>query len=116
MRYWSLIRMLCCPLRSPESASRRFPGGTRRSVKRAAAWIISSFRSDTAILSRCEDRIRDRLIPADFMRQTGLIGTTCIWAGAAMLLATGIATLRAQGPENARTEQARFNALDSDQA
>jgi type 1 glutamine amidotransferase len=48
------------------------------------------------------------------MRQTGLIGTTCIWAGAAVLLATGIASLRAQGPEGARTAQALFTALDTD--
>jgi type 1 glutamine amidotransferase len=48
------------------------------------------------------------------MRQTGSIGTTCIWAGAAVILATGIATLRAQGPENARTAQALFTALDPD--
>src|ERR1700722_6728272 len=48
------------------------------------------------------------------MRQTGSIGTTCIWAGAVALLATGIATLRAQGPENARTAQALFTALDTD--
>jgi type 1 glutamine amidotransferase len=48
------------------------------------------------------------------MRQTGSIGTTCIWAGAVALLATGIATLRAQGPENARTAQALFTALDPD--
>jgi type 1 glutamine amidotransferase len=48
------------------------------------------------------------------MRQTGSIGTTCIWAGAAVLLAAGIASLRAQGPENARTAQALFTALDTD--
>jgi type 1 glutamine amidotransferase len=48
------------------------------------------------------------------MRQTGLIGTTCIWAGAAVLLATGIASLRAQGPDGARTAQALFTALDTD--
>jgi type 1 glutamine amidotransferase len=45
------------------------------------------------------------------MRQTGIIGTTCIWAGAAVLLATGI--VRAQGPD-ARSAQALFNALDTD--
>jgi hypothetical protein len=27
MRYWSLMRMLCCPLRSPVSTSNRFPAG-----------------------------------------------------------------------------------------
>ncbi len=47
------------------------------------------------------------------MRKTGFIGKTCIWAGAAVLLATGIATLRAQRPD-ARTAQALFNALDTD--
>ncbi len=48
------------------------------------------------------------------MRQTGLIGTTCTWAGAIVLLAAGIASLRAQGPDNARTAQALFTALDTD--
>jgi type 1 glutamine amidotransferase len=48
------------------------------------------------------------------MRQTGLIGTTCIWAGAAVLLAAGIASLRAQGPEGGRTAQAFFTSLDKD--
>jgi type 1 glutamine amidotransferase len=67
-----------------------------------------------AILSPWEDRIRDRLIRADFMRQTGLIGTTCIWAGAAVLVATGIANLRAQGPGGGRNAEAIFNALDTD--
>jgi type 1 glutamine amidotransferase len=47
------------------------------------------------------------------MRQTGFIGATCIWAGAAVLLATGIATLRAQGP-GSRTAEALFSALDTD--
>jgi type 1 glutamine amidotransferase len=49
-----------------------------------------------------------------FMRQTGFIATTSILAGAALLLATGIVSLRAQGPEGARTAQALFNALDTD--
>jgi type 1 glutamine amidotransferase len=48
------------------------------------------------------------------MRQTGFIGTTCIWAGAAVLLAAGIASLRAQGPEGGRTAQALFASLDTD--
>jgi type 1 glutamine amidotransferase len=48
------------------------------------------------------------------MRQTGFIGTTCICAGATVLLATGIARLRAQGPDGARTAQALFTALDTD--
>jgi type 1 glutamine amidotransferase len=47
------------------------------------------------------------------MRQTRFIGTTCIWAGAAVLLATGIASLRAQGPDGG-TAQALFTALDKD--
>ena len=65
-------------------------------------------------LSRCEDRIRGRLIPTQFMRKIGFIATTCIWAGAVALVATGIATLRAQGPGGARTAEALFNALDTD--
>src|SRR5271168_4152056 len=48
------------------------------------------------------------------MRQTRFIETTCIWAGAAVLLATGIASLRAQGPGGARTAEALFTALDPD--
>jgi len=48
------------------------------------------------------------------MRQTGSIATTCIWAGAGVLLATGIASLRAQGPDGGRTAQALFAALDTD--
>jgi type 1 glutamine amidotransferase len=47
------------------------------------------------------------------MRRTGLIATTCIFTGAAVLLATGIAHLRAQGPDG-RTAQALFAALDTD--
>jgi type 1 glutamine amidotransferase len=47
------------------------------------------------------------------MRQTG-IRTTCIWAAAAVLLAAGIASLRARGQENARTANALFTALDTD--
>src|SRR3984885_8007440 len=66
------------------------------------------------ILSRCKDRIRDRLIRADFMRQTGFLGTTCICAGAAVLLATGIARLRAQGAGGGHTAQTLFTALDTD--
>lgn len=42
MRYRSLIRMLNCPSLSPESASRRFPGGILRSSSEAA---ISSWRN-----------------------------------------------------------------------
>jgi type 1 glutamine amidotransferase len=48
------------------------------------------------------------------MRQIGSIGTTCIWAATAVVLATGIVSLRAQGPENARTANALFTALDPD--
>ena len=48
------------------------------------------------------------------MRQTGFIATTYILAGAAVLLATGIACLRAQGPDGGRTAQALFAALDTD--
>jgi type 1 glutamine amidotransferase len=48
------------------------------------------------------------------MRQTKQIGMTCSWAGAALLLAAGIASVRAQGPEGARTANALFSALDPD--
>jgi type 1 glutamine amidotransferase len=37
-----------------------------------------------------------------------------IWAGAALLVATGIASLRAQGPGGGRNAQALFDALDTD--
>jgi type 1 glutamine amidotransferase len=42
------------------------------------------------------------------------MGKTWIWAGAALLVATGIASLRAQGPGGGRTAQALFDALDPD--
>gem|GEM_PF-5840929 len=45
MRHWSLMRMLCCPLRSRFKASSRFPGGTRRLPRLTAALSCSSFRS-----------------------------------------------------------------------
>jgi type 1 glutamine amidotransferase len=48
------------------------------------------------------------------MRKIRLIETTCIWAGAAVLLATGIVGLRAQGPDGGRTARALFTALDTD--
>jgi type 1 glutamine amidotransferase len=48
------------------------------------------------------------------MRQTGFIGTACIWAGTAVLVAIGIASLRARGQGNARTAEAVFAALDTD--
>src|ERR1700733_8100207 len=84
------------------------------------AWSVSRTNRPSPIvnvlpnLTRLEDHIRDRLIPTDFMRQTALIATRCIWAGAAVLLATGIASLPAQGPEGGRTAQALFAALDTD--
>jgi type 1 glutamine amidotransferase len=42
------------------------------------------------------------------------MGKTCIWAGAAVLVATGIAGLRAQGPGGGRNAEALFDALDTD--
>lgn len=48
------------------------------------------------------------------MRHTRLIATTCISTGAAVLLAFGIADLRAQGPGGGQTAQALFAALDTD--
>jgi type 1 glutamine amidotransferase len=50
------------------------------------------------------------------MRQIGFVATTCIWAGAAVLVATGFVSLQAQGPDGARNAQALFNALDTSQA
>ena len=46
-RYWSLIRILCWPLRSPERVSRRFPGGTRKSFRSRAVCNHASFRPAT---------------------------------------------------------------------
>ena len=49
------------------------------------------------------------------MRKIGFIAKGSIWASAAVLLATGIANLRAQGPGGgARTAEALFTALDPD--
>jgi type 1 glutamine amidotransferase len=48
------------------------------------------------------------------MRKIGWIESTCIWTGAAVLVASGIVTLQAQGPGGARNAEALFNALDSD--
>lgn len=48
------------------------------------------------------------------MRKIGWIESTCIWAGAAVLVASGIASLQAQGPGGARNAEALFSALDSD--
>lgn len=48
------------------------------------------------------------------MRHTRFIATTCILTGAAVLLAFGIAGLRAQGPGGGRTAEALFAALDTD--
>jgi type 1 glutamine amidotransferase len=63
--------------------------------------------------TRLEDRIRYRLIPMNFMRHSKLIATTCISTGAAVLLAFGIAGLRAQGPRGGQTAEALFTALDA---
>ena len=46
-RHWSLIRMLCWPLRSSRRASSRLPGGTRRLVSSAAACNCRSLRRAT---------------------------------------------------------------------
>src|ERR1700729_573139 len=49
------------------------------------------------------------------MKKIGFIPKASIWASAAVLLATGIANLRAQGPGGgARTAEALFTALDPD--
>src|SRR5271154_3291763 len=48
------------------------------------------------------------------MRQTGFIAITLISAGAAVLLTTGIASLRAQGPGGGRIAEAFFAAIDAD--
>src|SRR5579863_8627542 len=82
--------------------------------ERTQAFPVAPIHQAYIAGTRRRNPIRDRLIPADLMRQTGSIGTTCIWAGAVALLATGMATVRAQGPENARTAQALFTALDPD--
>ena len=65
-------------------------------------------------LRRLEDHIRGRLGSLEIMRRTGFLATTRLWAGGAVLLATSIAGLRAQGPDGGRTAQALFTALDTD--
>src|SRR5580658_82437 len=47
------------------------------------------------------------------MRQNRFIAITSISVGA-MLLTTGVASLRGQGPDGGRTAQALFTALDTD--
>jgi type 1 glutamine amidotransferase len=47
------------------------------------------------------------------VRRIGLIGTTGISAGATVVLATGMASLWAQGPGGGRNAQALFTALDA---
>ena len=67
------------------------------------------------IINRFFEHVVDiggRLIPANFMRRIKSLGTTCAWASAALLLATGIASSRAQQAD--RTAQALFTALDAD--
>src|SRR5262249_30299685 len=51
IRHWSLIRMLCCPARSPRSASSRLFGGTRRSRRICALFSIRSFLRATCWIS-----------------------------------------------------------------
>ena len=50
------------------------------------------------------------------MRHNRFITTTCISTGAALLLAFGIAGLRAQGRSGGQTAQALFTALDTHKA
>src|ERR1035437_569701 len=48
MRYRSLIRMLCCPIRSPFKGSRRFPGGVKSSRNSDAKCSIPNRRRAAA--------------------------------------------------------------------
>jgi len=56
----------------------------------------------------------DRLISMRFMRQAGFIAISFISVGVAVLLTSGIASLRAQGPGGGQAAQALFAALDAD--
>ncbi len=47
----SLIRILYCPTLSPESASRRLPGGLRRSSKLAEAYSWGNLRNALSCMS-----------------------------------------------------------------
>src|SRR5271154_6981489 len=77
--------------------------------------LIRSVPQDVAdILKRRENHIGDRLISMRFMRQTGFIAISFISVGAAVLLTTGIPSLRAQGPGGGQAAQALFAALDTD--
>src|SRR5215831_12698772 len=51
IRHWSLIRMLCCPARSPRSALSLLFGGTRRSRRICALFSIRSFLRATCWIS-----------------------------------------------------------------
>src|SRR5579863_4617622 len=55
MRHRSLTRIECCPRRSPPSASRRLPGGARRSSSRGTVSSRNCFqtaRSTTSLVAR----------------------------------------------------------------
>src|SRR5580658_10020484 len=75
---------------------------------------IKPYQERSTVLTRLAEHIRDRLMSAQFMRQTGFIAITLISAGAAVLLTTHIANLRAQGPGGVRTAETFFAALDTD--
>src|ERR1035437_9386291 len=78
MRYRSLIRMLCCPIRFPFKGSRRFPGGVRSSRNSDAKCSIPSFRRATdSILTKRAPRSlwnnrsvsgqrNDRITPSEY--------------------------------------------------
>jgi type 1 glutamine amidotransferase len=84
------------------------------------AWTVSwtngpsPIENFLPILTRLDDPIRGRLIPAEFMRQIRFIAMTLLSAGTAVLLTTAIVGLRAQGPNGGRMTEALFTALDTD--
>jgi hypothetical protein len=48
---WSLTRMLCCPFRSPDKASKRFPAGVIKYSKREVARRIRSLLCATCAIA-----------------------------------------------------------------
>jgi type 1 glutamine amidotransferase len=92
-------RLKPCRIKSPGATGRPLPPGLSAPIGRLTTHLF---------------RIRDRLIATD-MRPNRFIGTTCILVGAALLLTTGIARLRAQGQGGGRMAEALFSALDHDQ-
>jgi len=75
MRHWSLIRMLCCPDRSPRNISSRLPEGMRESSRVRALFNILSLRLATFWISAEKRRSPspDQILSASFPRKLLII-------------------------------------------